>query len=129
MQGIIPYERIDGSCIVNKDGSFTGAIEIKPIEFRLLGANKQNYLIDGVLTNALTAVGANQEAAIVKLEKPLDFNRHIQADLDRIVSLAEANENGELSLEEYQARIDVIEDRLALTDTLNTERQINYSRY
>ena len=129
IQSIVPYERIDGNCIVNKDGGFTGVLEIKPIEFRLLGANKQNYLIDGVLTNVLTSVGASQEAAIVKLEKPLDFDRHIQTDLDRIVALAEANENGTLSDGEYAARIDVIQDRLALVDTLNTEQQVKYSCY
>ena len=129
IQSIVPYERIDGNCIVNKDGGFTGVLEIKPIEFRLLGANKQNYLIDGVLTNVLTSVGASQEAAIVKLEKPLDFDRHIQADLQRIVALAEANENGNLSDGEYAARIDVIQDRLALVDTLNTEQQVKYSCY
>lgn len=112
---------------MNKDGGFTGVLEIKPVEFRLLGANKQNYLIDGVLTNVLTSVGASQEAAIVKLEKPLDFDRHIQADLQRIVALAEANENGNLSDGEYAARIDVVQDRLALVDTLNTEQQVkNY---
>ena len=129
IQSIVPYERIDGNCIVNKDGGFTGVLEIKPIEFRLLGANKQNYLIDGVLTNVLTSVGASQEAAIVKLEKPLDFDRHIQADLQRIVALAEANENGTLSNGEYAARIDVVQDRLALVDTLNTEQQVKYSCY
>ena len=126
IQSIVPYERIDGNCIVNKDGGFTGVLEIKPIEFRLLGANKQNYLIDGVLTNVLTSVGASQEAAIVKLEKPLDFDKHIQADLQRIVALAEANENGNLSDGEYAARIDVIQDRLALVDTLNTEQQVKF---
>ena len=127
IQSIIPYDRNDGHCIVNKDDGFTGELEIKPIEFRLLGANKQNYLIDGVLTNVLTSVGASQEAAIVKLEKPRDFDRHIQADLQRIVALAEANENGNLSDGEYAARIDVIQDRLALVDTLNTEQQVKYS--
>ena len=77
----------------------------------------------------ITSVGASQEAAIVKLEKPLDFDRHIQADLDRIVALAEANENGNLSDGEYAARIDVIQDRLVLADTLNTEQQVKYSCY
>ena len=129
VQSIIPYERIDGSCIVNKAGGFTGVLEIKPIEFRLLGANKQNYLIDGILTNVLTSIGTGQEAAIVKLEKPLDFDKHIQADLNRIVALAEANENGNLTQEEYAARIDIIQDRLALVDTLNTEQQVKYSCY
>lgn len=129
IQSIIPYEKIDGSCIVHKDGNLTGVIEIKPIEFRLLGGSKQNYLIDGVLTNALTCVGVGQQAAIVKLEKPLDFDKHIQSDLNKIVALADAQEQGALSLEEYRARIDVIEDRLALVDTLNTDRQIHYSCY
>lgn len=129
IQNIIPYEKIDGSCIVNKDGILTGVLEIKPLEFRLLGANKQDYLIDGVITNVLTSVGAGQEAAIVKLEKPLDFDKHTQADLTRIVALAEANENGILTDDEYRARIDVIEDRLALTDTLNSEQEIKYSCY
>ena len=129
IQSIIPYEKIDGNCIVHKNGTVTGIIAIKPIEFRLLGSGKQNYLIDGVLTNALTCVGVGQQAAIVKLEKPLDFDNHIQSDLNKIVALADAHENGTLSLEEYQARIDVIEDRLALIDTLNTEQTIRYSCY
>lgn len=129
IQSIIPYEKIDGNCIVHKNGTVTGIIAIKPIEFRLLGASKQNYLIDGVLTNVLTSVGASQEAAIVKLEKTLDFDRHIQADLNRIVALAEANENGDLTDGEYAARIDVIQDRLALADTLKTEQKVKYSCY
>ena len=39
IQSIIPYERIDGNCIVDKDGGFTGVLEIKPTECLLLGAN------------------------------------------------------------------------------------------
>lgn len=88
IQSIIPYESIEGSCILNKDGSYTGVIEIKPMEFRLLGLNKQNYLIDGVLSSALSSVGIGQEIAIVKLEKPLDLDRHIESDLKRIVAHA-----------------------------------------
>lgn len=128
-QSITPYEKIDGGVIVNKDGSFTGVLEVKPIEFRLLGGNKQNYIIDGVLTNALTCVGVGQQAAIVKLEKPLNLTKHLQSDLQRIVALADAQENGSLTNEEYVARVDVIEDRMSLVDTLNSEKEINYSAY
>lgn len=126
---IIPYERIEANCILNKDGSYTGVLEIKPMEFRLLGSNKQNYLIDGVLTNALSAVGTGQEAAIVKLEKPLALDDYIESDLKRIVALCNANEHNALSTDEYQARVDIIEDRLALIDTLNSERTVKYSAY
>ncbi len=129
IESIVPYECVEGSCILNKDGSYTGVIEIKPMEFRLLGSGKQNYLIDGVLTGALSAVGISQEAAIVKLEKPLDLDGYIESDLKRIVSLADAYENGTLSSDEYRARVDVIDDRLALTDALNSEKSVKYSVY
>ncbi len=129
IQNIIPYEKIGGGVIVNKDGSYTGVLEVKPIEFRLLGGNKQNYIIDGVLTNALTCVGVGQQAAIVKLEKPLNLTKHLQSDLQRIVALADAQENGSLTNKEYVARVDVIEDRMSLVDTLNSEKEINYSAY
>lgn len=129
VQSIIPQESVEGSCIVNKDGSYTGVIEIKPMEFRLLCGDKQNYLIDGVLTRALSSVGIGQEAAIVKLEKPLNLDRYIQSDLQRIVALADACENGTLSEDEYRARVGIIEDRLALVDTLNSEKEIKYSAY
>lgn len=129
IESIVPYESVEGNCILNKDGSYTGVIEIKPMEFRLLGSNKQNYLIDGVLTSALSAVGNSQEAAIVKLEKPLDLDGYIQSDLKRIVVLADAYENGTLSCDEYRARVDVIDDRLALVDTLNSEKFVKYSVY
>ncbi len=129
IQSIVPYDSVDGNVIINKDGSYSGVLEVKPIEFRLLGGNKQNFIIDGVLTNALTCVGLGQQAAIVKLEKPLNLTKYLQSDLDRIVALADACENGSLSEAEYIARVDVIEDRMALVDTLNSEKEINYSAY
>lgn len=129
IESIIPYESIEGNCIFNKDGSFTGVLEIKPMEFRLLGNNKQNYLIDGVFTSALSAVGSSQEAAIIKLEKPLDLDGYVQSDLKRIVALVDAYENGTLSCNEYRARVDVIDDRLALVDTLNSEKSVKYNAY
>lgn len=129
IESIIPYESIEGKCILNKDGSFMGVIEIKPMEFRLLGNSKQNYLIDSVFTSALSAVGTSQEAAIVKLEKPLDLDGYIQSDLKRIVELVDAYENGTLSSDEYRARVDIIDDRLALVDTLNSEKSVMYNVY
>ena len=129
VQSIIPYERVDESVIVNKDGSYTGVLEIKPIEFRLLGWDKQNYIIDGVLTNALNCISVGQQAAIVKIDKLLNMDKHLQLDLDRIVALADARESDALTEDEYIARVDIIEDRMALVDTLNSEKEIKYSTY
>lgn len=129
IQSIVPYERIDENVIINKDGSYSGVLSVKPIEFRLLGGDKQNFIIDGVLTNTLTSVNSGQEASIIKLEKPLNMDKHLQSDLQRIVALEDARENGSLSEDEYISRVDVIEDRMALVDTLNSEKEINYSAY
>lgn len=129
IQSIIPHENIEKYCIINKDGSYTGALEIKPIEFRLLGGGKQNFLIDGVITNTLSCVNDSQQIAIVKLEKPLDLNGYIQSDLDRIVALTDAHANESLTDDEYIARVDIIQDRLTLIDTLNSENDVKYSAY
>ena len=37
---IIPYASIKDNCINQKDGSFTGVIEIKPIEFNMLSESR-----------------------------------------------------------------------------------------
>lgn len=129
IQSIIPYEGIDDNLIVNKDSTYTGVLEIKPIEFRLLGWDKQNYIIDGVLTNALNCISVGQQAAIVKIDKLLNMDKHLQSDLDRIVALANARENNALSEQEYISRVDVIDDRMSLVDALNTEKEIKYSAY
>lgn len=129
IETIVPYESIKENYIHNKDGSFTGVIEIKPLEFRLLGYGKQNFLIDGVLTNALSSVGFGQEATIVKLDKTLDLDSYINSDLNRIIALASANKNGTLTDDEYRARVDIIDDRLTLVDTLNSKNTVKYSAY
>ena len=58
---IVPYANIRDNVILQKDGIYTGVIQITPIEFNMLSLNKQNYLIDGVISNTLKNVGVFQE--------------------------------------------------------------------
>lgn len=129
IDSITPYEKVENELIKNKDGSYTGVVEIKPIEFRLLAGGKQNYLIDGILANALGIVNLTQEAEIVKLDKELNLNKQLQAELDRIEDLIAAEENGLITHDEYVSRLNVIEDRITLIDTLNSESRVTYSAY
>lgn len=125
--GLFPYEKIEDNFIRNKDGSLTGVIEIKPIEFRLLAGNKQDYIIDGIISTALESIGSNQEACIVKLDKPFSLDGHVARELDRIKDVIHSREI--LSDEEYEARIDVIEDRMTLLDDLNSSGKITYGAF
>ena len=54
---VIPYSKIENDIIKQKDGSFTGVIEIMPIDFNMLSESRQNFLIDGVISNTLKNVG------------------------------------------------------------------------
>lgn len=129
LDGIIPYESIENGFIRNKDGSVTGVIEIKPIEFRLLAGNKQDYLIDGVLTNVLSCIGIGQELEIVKLDKQLVLSNHLETEIGRVNDLIAAYESGALSEKEYASRVDIIEDRMEVLDSLNSDDPVWYSCY
>lgn len=95
----------------------------------MLAGGKQDYLIDGVIANVLSGISVGQEAEIVKLDKALNLDRHLQAELRRIETLISLRENGTLSEGEYAARMDIVEDRMELLDILNSEQAVNYAAY
>lgn len=126
---VIPYSKIQDDCIIGKDGLFTGVIEITPIEFNMLSPMKQNFLIDGVISNTLRNVGVFQEYNIVKIEKPIIFDGYLNNELNRIQNLIAENENGNLQEDEFRKRVEVIEDRMNLIDSLNSNEKIYASYY
>lgn len=126
---VIPYSKIQDDCIVGKDGLFTGVIEVTPIEFNMLSPMKQNFLIDGVISNTLRNVGVFQEYNIVKIEKPIIFDGYLNNELNRIQNLIAENENGNLQEDEFRKRVEVIEDRMNLIDSLNSNEKIYASYY
>jgi len=129
ISSIIPYASIKDNILTQKDGTFTGVIQVTPIEFHLLSEIKQNYFIDGVISNTLRNVGEYQEYDIVKLEKPIIFDNYLNNELTRIKHLVEANENNELKEDEFRKRVEIIEDRMNLINSLNSEQKIYASSY
>ncbi|MBR3885692.1 MAG: DUF87 domain-containing protein [Clostridia bacterium] len=126
---VIPYSKIQDDCIIGKDGLLTGVIEVTPIEFNMLSPMKQNFLIDGVISNTLRNVGVFQEYNIVKIEKPIIFDGYLNNELNRIQNLIAENENGNLQEDEFRKRVEVIEDRMNLIDSLNSNEKIYASYY
>ena len=105
---IVPYAGIEDNLIKQKENGFTGVLEIKPIEFNLLSEHKQNYYIDGLFSNILKNVGIFQEFNIVKLDRPIIFDKYISNELTTIQHLIEANENKNLSENEFRSRVGVL---------------------
>lgn len=129
ISSIVPYASIKDSVITQKDGMFTGVIQVTPIEFNLLSESKQNYFIDGVISNTLKNVGEYQQYDIVKLEKPIIFDNYLNNELTRIKNLVDANENNDLNEDEFRKRIEVIEDRMNLINGINSNEKIYASAY
>ena len=129
ISSIIPYSKIKENIIYQKDNTLTGVIQVTPIEFNMLSESKQNYFIDGVLSNTLKNVSEFQEYDIVKLEKPIIFDDYLNNELTRIKNLVEANENEELAESEFRKRIEVIEDRMNLINDININEKIYASSY
>ncbi|MDR2634892.1 MAG: DUF87 domain-containing protein [Clostridiales bacterium] len=126
---LFPYERLENNYIVNKDGSFTAVLEIRPLEFRLLSGAKQDAIIDGAMTAVYDGLCFGQEAAVVKLERPLDLNGQLNGEIERIKRLIDCRENGGLSETEYKARMNVIEDRANAIDGMNGNANGCYGAY
>lgn len=103
---------------------YAGIIEVQPVDFRMLNEFSQNELIDGAISKVLNNVPVGYEADIVKVERPLILDNFIGDELERIVRLGESKERGELRKEEYEPRVDLIQDRIALIDEINSSRPI-----
>ncbi len=125
---VIPYSNIKDDLIYQKDNTLTGVIEVTPIEFNLLSEHKQNYLIN-VLSNTLKNVGPFQEYDIVKLEKPIIFDDYLNNELTRIQGLIAENENKNLTEDEFRSRVEIVEDRINLIESLNSNEKIYASSY
>ncbi|MCX4363295.1 MAG: hypothetical protein OSJ74_07935 [Clostridia bacterium] len=130
VEGVMSYYKIVGNGIIElKDLRFAGIMEIHPVDFRMLGEFDQNALIDGAFARVLNNVAIGCEADIVKLERPLILDNFISDEIQRAVRISESKEKGELTESEYQARVDVIQDRMTTIDEMNSNKPIFYSRY
>ncbi len=129
IKGIIPYKEISEDLIINKDGTFVSVLEVHPIDFRLLSLDKQDEYIDGVMTRVINNIGVNEEFSIVKLERPLILDGNIKDELERLDQIVTAFEKGELTQNEMESRIDLIQDRITLIDRINSGETVFYSRY
>lgn len=130
IEGVIPYGTIvSGSIVSLKDFRLAGIVEVHPVDFRMLDEFNQNEMIEGGFARVLNAVAAGQEVDIIKVERPLILDNFISDEMARIVTVAESMEKGELTKAEYEARVDIIQDRMTTIDDLNSNELILYSRY
>lgn len=130
MAKLVPYQCCENNLIKNKDDSYTGIIKITPINFHLLSQEKQIHLIDRVLSNILNSLTEHQSAEFIKIDKELNLDSQLQAELARMARLIELSEKGIITKNEYTTKMDIIQDRIEIIDQLNgAQSTINPSYY
>jgi len=108
---LLQFQSIENNQVVYKDKTKMSVLQIKPFEFGLLSKEKQDFIIDGAMTNIFNFLSVGQIAEIVKLDKPLNLDNQLEKEAQRIKDIVELYEQGNLTQEEYRARINIIEDR------------------
>ena len=130
IEGVIPYQSVNAEGIIElKDQHFAGVVEVSPVDFRMLDEFTQKELMDAGLGRVFNALAYGQEMDIIKIERPLILDNFMADEMQRVIDIIDSSERRELSKLEYEARVDVIQDRMLTIEAMNNEDKILYSRY
>ena len=125
MENIIPFTAIVGEYIEYLNGKYYGAvIEIDPVEFRFFSEHRRTNSIENCLGRILRTVHADLCANIIKLERPIIYDRYIDREYDKLEALSDAYENGVLSEAELKARVEIEYDRINELIYYNTDAKV-----
>ncbi len=123
IKNIIPYEGILKDKFIDFKEYFGMVMEIKPIEFGLLATDKQDMVIKS-FANALRRINNDQTASIIKVSKALVFDDYIAEEDKKYDRLMELQYEGEMQMEEIDARARVFETRVRQLENFNREEKV-----
>ncbi|MBR4607092.1 MAG: DUF87 domain-containing protein [Lachnospiraceae bacterium] len=106
-------------------GKYYGTvIEIDPVEFRFFSEHRRNNSIELGVGRVLRSIHLGFAANIVKLERPIIYDKYLAKERLKLDQLRKSYESGMMSELELQARIDIENDRLKELEGLCTDKQV-----
>ena len=112
IEEIIPFTGIQNN-LIEYGGKYYGAVlEIDPIEFRFLSPYRRKNSIESGLGRVLRGLNAEFSANIVKIERPIRYDRYLKKEYSKLDELRAAYENGLITEPELKARVEVLYDRI-----------------
>ena len=112
MDRISAFTGIGGGFIEYGTEYYGAVLEVPPVEFRFFSKFRRNNAIEGGLGRVLRTINTQYSANIVKIERPIVYDRYLQIEYDRVDDLKASFENGMLSEQEYKARLEIMYDRI-----------------
>jgi len=124
MKEIIGFTGISGAYIEYGKDYYGGVIEIDPVEFRFFSQNRRNNSIEACFGKILRSLHGKYAANIVKIERPINYDKYLAKEQDKIDQLRKSFESGLLSEEEYKIRVEIAYDRLNELEGLCSENKV-----
>ncbi|MCR5476320.1 MAG: DUF87 domain-containing protein [Lachnospiraceae bacterium] len=112
MDQIIAFTGVKDGYIEYGGKYFGAAIEIDPVEFRFFSQHRRDNSIEFGVGRVLRSVHADYAANIVKIERPVLYDRYLEKEEQKIEQIRKSYESGMLNEEELKARIEVVRDRI-----------------
>ena len=112
IEDIMPFTGISEGYI-EYDGKYYGSvIEVDPVDFRFFSKYRRNNAIENCFGKVLRSLRNNFSANIVKIERPILYDSYLEKEYDKLEALKASYENGLLTEEELQSRVEIQYDRI-----------------
>ena len=128
IDNFLPFKNIKDNYIEYSD-YFGGVLEIEPREFGLLSEFRQDQMIDENFGRIIREIADKTKASIVKIERKLIFESYLKEEEKKKDELFKLFEAKELSKEEFDSRIKVIDDRIRTYSTLDNDTPVRKPFY
>ena len=124
MTDIMPYTEIADDMICYGKEYYGAAIEISPVEFRFFSEYRRATAIEAGLGRVFRGLNEDYAANIVKIDRPINYNAYREREYEKLKALRTSFEQGFMNEEEFQARVEVLFDRLQELTELCTDHKV-----
>lgn len=123
IENYLPFKNIQDGFIEYSD-YYAGVLQIDPREFGLLSEYRQDQMIDENFGRIIREIVDKTHASLVKIDRKLSFEKYIAQEEKKKENLEALLANNELTQEELDTRIAVINDRIRTYSELNDEEPV-----
>ena len=128
IDSFMPFKDIADGFIVYKD-YYAGVLQVDPREFSLLSEYRQDQMIDENFGKIIREISNRTRASIVKLDRKLSFEAYIADENKKKDTLYHLFESGELTKQELDSRVKIIDDRIRSYKSLTEDTLVKKPFY
>ncbi|MFI3250193.1 MAG: ATP-binding protein [Eubacteriales bacterium] len=120
VEDITAFTGVEGNFIKYGADYVATVVEVPSLEFRFLDVHRQNSIIESSFGGILRTITRDQTIQMVKLDRPIVYDKYLEQEYAKVDALKEAFCNGVLEEEELTKRVGIIYDRMGQLQSYNS---------